>query len=228
MKYEKANQKKPSNVNSMKPGNVNLKLLLQIFITFFKIGPMTFGGGYAMIPLIEREVVERRGWINTRDIADIFAVAESIPGAIAINSATFIGYRLAGTRGAIVAMIGVLLPTFFIVVLLSLFFLQVQDHPKVEAAFVSIRATIVALITYAAFKIGRTAVVDKSTIALIVITFIVMVFLHVHPVLLIISGATVGIALVFIKGKLGIVTVLEEENQEPKYKYADYYIGGGI
>lgn len=212
----------------MKHGKVNLKLLMQIFITFFKIGPMTFGGGYAMIPLIEREVVDRRGWINTRDIADIFAVAESIPGAIAINSATFIGYRLAGARGAIVAMIGVLLPTFFIVVLLSLFFLQVQDHPKVEAAFVSIRATIVALITYAAFKIGRTAVVDKSTIALIVVTFIVMVFLHVHPVLLIIGGAATGIALVFIKGKLGIVTLLEEEDKEPKYKYADYYIGGGI
>lgn len=135
----------------------DLKLLLQIFLTFFKIGPMTFGGGYAMIPLIEREVVKRRGWISTRDIADIFAVTESIPGAIAINSATFIGYRLAGARGAIVAMIGVLLPTFCIVVLLSLFFLQVQNHPKVEATFVSIRATIVALITYAAYKIGRIA-----------------------------------------------------------------------
>jgi len=207
---------------------MDLKLLLQIFLTFLKIGPMTFGGGYAMIPLIEREVVERRKWISTRDIADIFAVAESIPGAIAINSATFIGYRLAGTRGAIVAMIGVLLPTFCIVVLLSLFFLRVQDHPKVEAAFVSIRATIVALITYAAYKIGRTAVVDKSTVALIAITFIVMVYLHIHPVLLIIGGAAVGIGLVFVKGKLGMTTITEQVDREPRYKYDDYYIGGGI
>jgi chromate transporter len=207
---------------------LNWKLLMQIFITFLKIGPMTFGGGYAMIPLIEREVVDRRKWIGTRDIADIFAVAESIPGAIAINSATFIGYRLAGVRGAIVAMIGVLLPTFCIVVLFSIFFLQVQDHPKVEAAFVSIRATIVALITYAAYKIGKTAIVDKTTLGLIALTCMMMIFLHLHPVLLIIGGGIIGMSLVVLRGKLGMKTKLDHNDPEQGYKYADYYIGGGI
>lgn len=184
------------------------KLLAQIFFTFLRIGPLTFGGGYAMIPLIEREVVERRKWVHTKDIADIFAVAGSVPGAIAINSATFIGYRLAGITGAIIAMVGVLLPTFCIVVLLSIFFLYTRDNPKVEAAFVSIRATIVALITYAAYKIGKTAAVDKMTLSLIIVSVLVMFFMHIHPVLLIIGGGLIGILIVFIRGKLGMETKL--------------------
>lgn len=114
-------------------------LILDIFFTFLKIGPVTFGGGYAMIPLIEREVVIRKKWVDGSDVTDVFAVAESVPGAIAINSATFIGYRIAGFGGAIAAMAGVMLPTFCIVVMLSLSFLAVKDHPKVEAAFEGIR-----------------------------------------------------------------------------------------
>jgi chromate transporter len=211
----------------MKTKPFNIKLLAQIFMTFFKIGPVTFGGGYAMIPLIEREVVEKRGWVKTQEVTDIFAVAESVPGAIGINSATFIGYRIAGVAGAIAAMAGILLPTFFIVVLLSLFFLKVQDNPKIEAAFVAIRSTIVALIIYAAIKIGKTAVVDKTTVALIVITVAVMYFVHIHPVLLIIFGGLIGIVIIFLKKKLGMKVQLEKE-EGTNFKYSDYYIGDGI
>ncbi len=211
----------------MQPSPFNLKLLAQIFITFFKIGPATFGGGYAMIPLIEREVVDKRKWIETKDITDIFAVAESIPGAIGINSATFIGYRLAGVLGAVVAMAGIMLPTFCIVVLLSLFFLQVQDNPKVEAAFISIRATIVALITYAAIKIGKTAAVDKTTIALIAITVAAMWFMHIHPIALVIGGGVVGFVIVQIKQKLSMPIRFDIEDRS-SFKYKDYYIGDGI
>lgn len=206
---------------------VDIRLLLEIFLIFLKIGPVTFGGGYAMIPLIEREVVERKKWVKTKDITDIFAVAESVPGAIAINSATFIGYRLAGAAGAVAALSGVLLPTFCIVLLLSLFFLQVQDHPKVEAAFISIRATIVALITYAAIKIGKTAAIDKTTIALIATTVAVMFFVHIHPVILIVGGGMVGIGIIALKKKLGI-SVRADDAAQPAYKYSDYYIGDGI
>ena len=98
---------------------VNLKLLIEIFTTFFKIGAFTFGGGYAMIPLIEREVITNKGWIkNEEEIIDVFAVAESIPGAIAINSSTFVGYKIAGRIGAITAACGVILPSFIIINLL--------------------------------------------------------------------------------------------------------------
>lgn len=211
----------------MRQSPLNLKLLAQIFITFFKIGPVTFGGGYAMIPLIEREVIDKRKWVQSKDISDILAVAQSVPGAIAINSATFIGYRLAGVTGAIAAMAGVMLPTFCIVLLLSLFFLQVQDNPKVEAAFVSIRATIVALITYAAIKIGKTAAIDKTTIALIGITVAVMYFVQIHPILLIFGGGMMGIIIIYFKKKMGLQIKLAKEEQ-PLYRYTDYYIGDGI
>ncbi|MCR2802702.1 chromate transporter [Paenibacillus soyae] len=193
-------------------------VLWTIFLTFLKIGPVTFGGGYAMIPVIEREVVEKRKWLETRDIADIFAVAESIPGAIGINSATFIGYRVAGIRGALAAMIGILLPTFCIILLLSLFFLQMKGHPKMEAAFISIRATIVALIAYAAIKIGKTALVDKTSAVLILLTVIVMYFGHsfIHPVLLIAGGAAAGIGIIMLKQKLGRKTPLTKRTKRTK------------
>lgn len=185
------------------------KIVWLIFLSFMKIGPVTFGGGYAMIPLIEKEVVERRKWVKTKDIADIFAISESVPGAIAINSATFIGYRLGGVPGAIAAMVGVMLPTFIIVILLSVFFLQVQDHPKIEAAFVSIKATIVALITYAAIKIGKTAIIDRTTLVLTIAAFALMFFTPIHPVLIIVGGGIAGIAIVLLRTRMGLNTKLD-------------------
>ncbi|HEY0828030.1 MAG TPA: chromate transporter [Bacilli bacterium] len=206
---------------------LDFKLLAQIFITFFRIGPATFGGGYVMIPLIEKEVVEKRKWVDSKDIADVFALSESIPGAIAINSATFIGYRLAGVLGAIAAMAGIVLPTFCIVVVLSLFFLQVQDHPKIEAAFVAIRATIVALITYAAITIGKTAAIDRTTVTLIIITVAAIGLVHVHPIALVIGGGAAGMVIVGIKKKLRLPIKFDKETQSP-FKYKDYYFGEGI
>ncbi|HZG56788.1 chromate transporter [Paenibacillus sp.] len=196
-----------------------------IFLCFLKIGPVTFGGGYAMIPLIEKEVVERRKWLETKDVTDVFAVAESVPGAIAINSATFIGYRLAGVPGAIAAMVGVLLPTFLIVLLLSIFFLQVHDHPKVEAAFQGIRAAIVALICYAGYKIGKTAVLDKTTLGVVVATVAVLFLSHVHPVVVVVSGFFVGAVLVALRGRLGLQTKLEPGSEEREW---GYMMGDGI
>ena len=190
-------------------------MLLQLFLVFLRIGPMTFGGGYSMIPLIEREIVERKQWLTTREIANIFAVSESVPGAIGINSATFIGYRLAGVKGAIAALIGVLLPTFTIVLILSTFFLQVQHHPKVEAAFEAIRATIVALIAYAAVKIGKTAVVDITTIVLIVITVTLLFLSHLHPILWIVGGGLVGVGIIALKKRLGMKIKINAEDGSP-------------
>lgn len=193
--------------------NTNGKFLMQIFISFFKIGPVTFGGGYAMIPMIEREVIDKRKWVKPKDVSEIFAIAESVPGAIAINSATFIGYRLAGIRGAIVAMLGVLLPTFFIVVMLSILFIYVKDNPYVESAFVGIRAAIVALIAFAAYKIGLTAVYDKTTLVIMLLTTGILYFLNAHPVLVIVCGIGLGIVVVKVKSLLGYVTRLERDEK---------------
>ena len=106
------------------------KKLVQIFWTFFKISPVTFGGGFAMIPLIEEEIVEKRKWLTSDDITEVFALSQSIPGAVAINSATFIGNRIGGIKGALAAMIGVSLPTFFIVLALGISYFFIHDNPS--------------------------------------------------------------------------------------------------
>ncbi|NIK75099.1 chromate transporter [Paenibacillus castaneae] len=193
--------------------------LWHLFIMFLKIGPVTFGGGYAMIPVIEQEVVEKRKWLESKDVADVFAVAGSVPGAIAINSATFIGYRIAGVAGAIAATIGILLPTFCIVLAFSIFFLGMKDNPKVEAAFISIRATIVALIVYAAYKTGKTAIIDKASLLLVLTTVALMYFTHnqIHPILLILGGAIAGIVIIGIRTRLGRKTILHEKEQVYDY-----------
>lgn len=177
------------------------KMIIQVFWTFFKIGPVTFGGGFAMIPLIEKEVVDKKKWLKKDDVTDVFALAQSVPGAIAINSATFIGHRIAGVRGAIAAMLGITLPTFLIVLSLGIGYLFLQDNPKVEAAFVAIRTSIVALIMYAAIKVGKTAIIDKSTLVMFLIGTFVLFFIH--PLFVILLGGVFGGILVFIKKKLG-------------------------
>ncbi|WP_134698612.1 chromate transporter [Ammoniphilus sp. YIM 78166] len=207
--------------------NKDWKLIWDIFITFLKIGPVTFGGGYAMIPLIEREVVVRREWLKVHEVTDIFAVAESVPGAIAINSATFIGYRIAGLRGAIAAMAGIMLPTFLIVIALGVSFLYFKDNPKMKAAFEGIRPAIVALIAYAGYKLGKIAVIDKTTFVLTGITVLVLLSIHFHPVLIIVSGAVIGIGLVKLKDKLGYATPIEAEEQNDGIP-SDYFLGAGI
>ncbi|MEX2416533.1 MAG: chromate transporter [Paenibacillaceae bacterium] len=206
--------------------NLDLKLLLQIFLTFLRISPTSFGGGYAMIPLIEQEIVERRKWMKPKEMTDVFVIAQAAPGAIAINSAIFTGYRMAGYLGAIVATIGVLLPTFIIVIVLSFVYLQVHDNPKVAAAFISIRATIVALIIYAGYKIGKTAVVDRTTFCLIFLTIALMCLTSIHPVVVILGGGLVGIVIVYIRKKIGMYTKMSIEEQHNNYQ--DYFMGGGI
>jgi chromate transporter len=187
--------------------------LFQIFWTFFKIGPVTFGGGYAMIPLLEREIVQNKKWIKNEDITDVFALAESIPGAIAINSSTFIGFRIGGIKGAIAALCGVFLPTFCIVILLSMLFLQVQEHPKIEAAFQAIRATIVALIVYAGYMIGKTAIIDKTTFTISSAAMFTLYFFHLHPVVIILTGIFLGIFLVKMKQRLGYSVTGKAKNE---------------
>ncbi|WP_034332025.1 chromate transporter [Bacillus sp. J37] len=204
------------------------KKLFQLFWTFLKIGPVTFGGGYAMIPLIEREVVDKKKWVSHEDVADVFAIAESIPGAIAINSSTFIGYRIGGIKGAIAALLGVFLPTFLIVVILSIVFLQVQNNPKIEAAFQAIRASIVALIVYAGYMIGKTAIIDKTTFVISFGSMAVLFFFHLHPVLIIFSGIILGIVLVKIKRKLGYSVDGKKEKSSPKTQQLEWFMGDGI
>ena len=126
-----------------------LKRLFQVFFTFFRIGAFTFGGGYAMIPLIQNEAVEKHHWVTDDDILEIIAIAESTPGPIAINSATFVGYRAAGVLGSVFATLGVVLPSFVIILILSFVLQAFQELPAVQYAFFGIRAGVLALLVKA-------------------------------------------------------------------------------
>jgi chromate transporter len=203
------------------------KKLFQIFWTFFKISPVTFGGGYAMVPLIMKVIVERKKWLTNEDVTEVIALSQTIPGAVAVNSATFIGHKLGGIKGALAAMIGVSLPTFLIVLSLGVSYLYIQDNPKLEAAFISIRVTIVAIIAYAAMKIAKTAIVDKTTFCIMIAGVLALFFIH--PIVAVFLGALTGIIAANIKRKMGWDNKeLKQEKKEDHTNYPDYFMGAGI
>lgn len=179
-----------NNCNENKPKN---RLCWDIFLTFFKIGCFTFGGGYAMIPLIEREIVHRKKWVATKDIIDYFAISESIPGAIAINSATLVGYKINGKKGALSAAFGVILPSFIVITIIATFFARFQDNAIVKAAFTGIRSAVTSLILLAACKIGKASIKDSITLIITAIAITLTAFLGIHAILSIIGGALTGL-----------------------------------
>jgi len=170
-----------------------IKLLLEIFLAFFKIGSFTFGGGYAMMPLIEKEVVNNKNWVKEEEIIDVFAVSQSLPGAIAINSSTFIGYKIAGKKGATVATLGVILPSLMIITIIAAFFARFQDNQYVRAAFAGIRPTIVGLILLAAIKIGKNSIKDKLGIVVALLSATLVTFTDIQAIYVIIGGAIIGL-----------------------------------
>ena len=167
--------------------NDKLKKALKLFITFFKIGAFTFGGGYAMIPLIQKEAVEENGWITDDDILEIFAIAESTPGPIAINSATFIGYRVCGFWGSFFATLGVVLPSFIIILAISFILNEFQNLKAVKYAFEGIRAGVLALLIKALWGMYKKTQKNLVSYIVIALSFIAVAIIDV-PVLLVIIG----------------------------------------
>lgn len=176
----------------MKTGS-NIKLLALVYFTFLKLGAISFGGGYAMVPLIEHEAVTKKKWLDKEKIIDIFAISESLPGAIGLNSSALVGYNVSGIPGALTAIFGNLTPSVIIVLTLSILFIKFSTYGIVQSAFNGIRPAIIGLITYAAYKIARTAIKDTYCIILAIAAFTAMMFIHMHPLLVIASGAVSGI-----------------------------------
>ena len=169
------------------------KRILTLFLTFFKIGAFTFGGGYAMIPLIQREIVEKHGWMTDEDILDIFAIAESTPGPIAINSATFVGWRVAGFFGAALATFGVVLPSFVIILLISFLLTNFADIAAVQYAFMGIRAGVLALLVKALWTMYKKNPKSPVGYAIMAIAFVLVAFFNVPVLAVIIGCAAVGL-----------------------------------
>lgn len=206
----------------VKKVNYNFKLLFEIFYTFFKISPITFGGGFAMIPVLETEMVEKKKWVEKEKIVDIFAVAQSVPGAIAVNAATFLGYQLAGIPGALVAALGMIIPTFVIIIILGTLLVSFQHNVFVKAALAGIRPVIVALIATAAFKMGRVALSDRVSRAIAVVCIItLLVFKSINLIFIIISGAIIGVSLTIITDRIKTAKAIEADEKDNKVKTGD-------
>lgn len=162
-------------------------LFLQLFYTYFKIGTFTLGGGYAMLPLIQREVVDRKGWIDEEEFLNMIALAQAAPGLIAVNSAIFIGWRIGGWRGVCGAVLGAVLPSFLIILAVAMVFSEWKSQPVVEAVFKGIRPAVVALIAAPLFKMAKAARISWLT-ALIPVAAALLIWLaRVNPVWVILA-----------------------------------------
>ncbi|SCJ98085.1 chromate transporter%2C chromate ion transporter (CHR) family [uncultured Clostridium sp.] len=167
--------------------------ILELFLSIFKIGAFTFGGGYAMIPLIEKEVVGNKGWITKEEFVDILVVSQSLPGALAINTSIFLGYKIAGLLGAIVALLAVILPSFLIILIIATFFMQFRDNYYVNAAFKGITAAVPMLVLVGAISLSKGLEKNIRTVITIIVGLIALVFFNINPVLIIIFSGLYGV-----------------------------------
>ncbi len=174
-----------------------MNLYLQAFSIFFKIGAFTIGGGYAMVPLIEDEIVTKRGWLAKEDFIDLLAIAQSSPGILAVNISIFIGYRLKGVLGSIVTALGTVLPSFLIILAIALFFHNFKDNAVVERVFMGIRPAVVALIAAPTFSMAKSAKINKYNVWIPVVSALLIWLLGFSPIWIIIAAGVGG----FIYGK---------------------------
>lgn len=172
-----------------------MKMLVKLFCAFAKVGVMTFGGGYAMIPILERELVDKRAWATGEELMDYYAVGQCTPGVIAVNTATFIGHKLAGSLGGIAATLGVVFPSVIIITVIAGILTNFADIPAVKSAFAGIRVCVCVLIFNAVVKLWKSAVPDKAALLLCAAVFALSVFFDISPIVFVIFCAAAGILL---------------------------------
>jgi len=171
-----------------------MNLYGQIFYTFFKIGAFTIGGGYAMLPLIQKEIVEKKQWISSNDFVDLIILSQSVPGVLAVNIAIFSGYRMKKNLGSIVATLGAVLPSFVIILLIAAFFRQFQDNPYIVKAFRAIRPAVVALIAVPVFSTAKTVGIRLKTVIIPAAAAFLIWYWGVSPVYIILAATLGGLA----------------------------------
>ena len=169
-----------------------MKELFDLFWTFCKIGALTFGGGYAMLPLIQREIVENKKWSTEKEILDYYAVGQCTPGVIAVNTATFIGYKLRGIIGGIVATLGVIFPSIVIILIIATFLQNFADLAIVQSAFAGIRVAVVALIITTVVKLIKSSIKYYLGVIIAIIAFVISAFIGLSPVYVVIAAALTG------------------------------------
>lgn len=172
-----------------------MKELLDLFLVFARIGGFTFGGGYAMLPILQREVVEKRGWATEEELMDYYAIGQCTPGIIAVNTSTFIGYKLRGIVGGIVATLGCIFPSLVIITIIAAFIQNFAEYAVVQHALAGIRVCVCILIINAVLKLGKKSVIDKATTVIFLAVFAGSLFINVSPILFILCAGIAGIVI---------------------------------
>ncbi|MFO7952307.1 MAG: chromate transporter [Bacillota bacterium] len=170
-------------------------LLLSLFLSFFRIGLFTIGGGYAMIPLMEAEVIKVHGWMSSSEFLDIIAVAEMTPGPVSVNAATFIGYATAGVPGSVLATLGVISPSLILLLALSRILIKAIHNPRASNFINGLRSGLIALILLASFTLGQSAVIDLPSALIFIALFAASVLTRISPLYFIAAGAGLGLIL---------------------------------
>lgn len=170
-----------------------MRNLIDLFVSFFKIGAFTFGGGYAMLPMIQKEIVEKHGWATDDEILDYFAIGQCTPGVIAVNTATFIGYKKCGIAGGIMATLGVVAPSLIIISLIASLLQNFAEIPQVKSAFAAISVAVLVLIADAVVKMFKTSVKDVFGLIICLAVFAALLFFNISPVVIIVSTAILGV-----------------------------------
>ena len=166
-----------------------MSVLAQLFLTFFKIGAFTFGGGYAMLPLIQAEVIETYGWLTLDEFLEVIAIAEMTPGPVAINTATFVGYRTAGFFGSAAATLGVVLPSFLIILLIARLFTGLTKTTWMKGVFTGIKPAVIGLIGLALWRLGGVTLTDYKSVLIFLAALGLLIKGRLHPVpVLILAG----------------------------------------
>lgn len=172
-----------------------MNIYLDLFLTFARIGVCTFGGGYAMLPILQREVVENRGWATDDELTDYFAIGQCTPGIIAVNTATFIGQKKKGNLGGVCATLGVVFPSIIIITLIAAFLKNFAHLPVVAHAFAGIRACVCVLILNAVVKLKKSSVIDLPTTVIFLAVFLLSALWGISPALIVVICGVIGLGL---------------------------------
>lgn len=170
-----------------------MNIYIDLFLTFFKIGICTFGGGYAMLPIIKREIVNKKKWAQEEEIMDYYAIGQCTPGVIAVNTATFIGYKKAKVLGAMFSTMGVVTPSIIIIIIIAAFIQKFAEYAVVQKALSGISVVVCALVLKSIIELCRKGIRDWLGIAVLIISFAANAFLGISPIIIVISAAALGI-----------------------------------
>lgn len=178
-----------------------MKEYLDLFCIFTRIGAVTFGGGYAMLPILRKEIVQNRGWATDEEIMDYYAISQCTPGIIAVNTAIFVGYKCKKELGAIASALGMVFPSIVIILIIAMFLNNIMSYPVVQMAFAGIRIAVGVLVVNATVTLFKKGVVDKSTLVIFALVFIILMSTSVSPIPVVIGSALIGILLKAREGK---------------------------